>query len=354
MSPTIGSSPAKVGESDMTEGDKARGDKPRRPVLNTRLSPPTLRPSRIVRRADLLDKLDRAIEGRAVFLVAPAGYGKTTALSEWCSRLRERGLTCCWLTIDDSDNDPVQFVGHLIAAIEQNVPALSNALRSVLDFGIDLDPNATAIALLNSLQDLGDQIVLVLDDLHVAENVRILEFLQLLLSGASDNVHLVISSRSRPELRLGKLRALGEIAELDIGDLQFTIDDARSFFVQNTSIELSDSDLCRMVERTEGWAAGLKLAALAMADGERATLPSLVSGAHRGIRDFLRDEVLSRLPQATVDFVIEASVLGQFNAELCTFVTGRPDAAKMLGELEARQLFLHSLAEPAEDARSCR
>ena len=315
-------------------------------LLATRIAPPRLRPADIIARGPLHDKLERVLDVTLSLVTAPAGYGKSTALGEWYLGLGARGICAAWLTVDDIDNDPIVFAGHLVATIEHNIPPLRGRLHGVIEYRLDVDLRITAIALINAIEALGQPVVLIIDDLHEVTNPNVLEVIGLLANSGSRFLHLAISSRSKPKIRMAKLRTLGETAEFSAQDLQFDRAEVRRFLVQSAGDDLDDEVVNQVFLQTEGWIVGLKLAALSFQQAQRPHLPQMTSAASLGVDEFLRDEVLARLPGDVAEFVLDAAIVGEFSVELCDAILERHDSAQMIDELEARQLFISRVGQP--------
>ncbi|MGL6044447.1 MAG: hypothetical protein ACRC1J_11035, partial [Sandaracinobacteroides sp.] len=201
-------------------------------LLATRIAPPRLRPNDIVSRTALLDRLDGALEVAVSVIAAPAGYGKSTALGEWYLRLRASGRNAAWLTLDGSDNDPFVFASHLVSTIDRNVPALRGGSLAMLDFRLDVDLGTTAAAIVNAVEALQQSVVLVLDDLHEISEPDVLGLIALLANSGSQYLNLVLCARTVPQLRLAKLRALGEVAEFSAADFRLDRDEARQLLAK--------------------------------------------------------------------------------------------------------------------------
>jgi LuxR family transcriptional regulator, maltose regulon positive regulatory protein len=319
-----------------------------RPILGTKLAPPPTRRAALVLRPILLERLDQIYVHSVCLITAPAGYGKTTTLSQWYEAIDRSKINCAWLGLDESDRDPAQFLTHLMATIERANSALAGQIKRTINIGIDVDLDAMAIALANACNENAEPIILIFDDFHIINSQRIFDFMNFLANARCASLHLVISTRDRPKLKLGKLRAIGDVLEIGLEDLQFDKEDARQLLSNGGIAQVSDDEIAALVERTEGWVAGLKLATIYLSNQpEPSRLPYLVSGADRVLQDFLRDEVLARMPTDHVDFVMRTSVLNQFNTDLCNQLTNRTDSADVIEDLEARQLFIYPLAGDA-------
>ena len=291
---------------------------------------------RVLRRTRLLELLD-GDEGAALTVIdAPVGYGKTTLLRSWCA---ERPEPVLWLTLDAADDDPVRLWTHLATAVERLGHGLGRA--ALMGLGVRSAAVETAVdELMNGLATYGRPLTIILDDLHAVGSERSLRAIAHAIERLPANARLLLSSRSDPAISTARLRARGELREIRARDLVFTVDEARELMVRE-GIELSGESLELLVERTEGWPAGLYLAALWLRDlkdpdeGVRA-----LAGSARHIADYLTDEVLSALDFWTRDFLVRTAALGRFTPELCDAVLGRDDSAAVLAELARSNMFL--------------
>ena len=318
------------------------------PVLATKLFAPTPR-AQLVARPRLLDQLGTTLDPshRLTLVSAPAGFGKTTALSDWLAHLDERpaNIRVGWLSLDVADNDLSRFLTHLIAA-------LSGA-------GLDVDPavldhQGTAISdaltmLVNDVTRAADQApemqwIQVLDDYHVIDEPEVHEAVTFLLDHSPAQLHLVMATRSDPPVPLARLRARGQLTELRAADLRLTRTEACDFLDEVMGLDLTTADVEALEDRTEGWVAGLQLAGLSLRDisepGEVAAFIEAFTGSNRFVIDYLADEVLTRQPGEVRDFLLRTAVLDQLTGSLCNTVTGRDDGARMLEDLERGNLFV--------------
>ena len=307
-------------------------------VIESKIAPPRLQPGRL-RRSRLLELVDGDGGAAVTVISAPVGYGKTTLLQLWCV---ERPEPVIWMTLDAADGDPVRLWTHLATAVERLGQGLGE--RALACLGVRGAPIETAVEeLMNGLLEYGGPVAIVLDDLHAVESERSLRSITYAIERLPANARLLISTRSDQPIGVARLRAGPALAEIRAGELAFTVDEARELIV-GEGIELSDESLELLVERTEGWPAGLYLAALWLRDledpdqGVRAFL-----GSARHVADYLTDEVLTALAPQTRDFLVRTSVLGRFTPELCDAVLGREDSAAVLAELERSNMFLVAL-----------
>ncbi|MDX6239652.1 MAG: hypothetical protein QOG10_4467 [Kribbellaceae bacterium] len=319
------------------------------PVLATKLFAPARRPQ-LVARPRLIRQLDTTLDAghRLTLVSAPAGFGKTTVLGDWLAHLDQgRSKTRVgWLSLDDGDNDLTRLLTHLVAA-----------LHSV---GLDVDTTVseyphtagTSTALTVLVNDVarareqapGQQWVLVLDDYHAIGASEVHEAVTFLLDHLPDHLHLVMATRSDPPLPLARLRSRGQLTEVRAADLRFTPSEAREFLNRAMGLDLTAADVDALEERTEGWIAGLQLAALSLRGipehGDAAGFIEAFTGSNRFVIDYLADEVLARQPEQVRDFLLGTAILDRLTGRLCDAVTGRADGTRMLEDLERGNLFL--------------
>jgi LuxR family transcriptional regulator, maltose regulon positive regulatory protein len=289
-------------------------------LVATKLYIPPMRPDH-VNRPRLVEYLDSGYRsGRRLTLVsAPAGYGKTSLLSEWQDRLVGRQVPVAWLSLEESDNDPQRFMHYLLAAVRNVYPLAGQELLALLDLP-QLPPLLELMAgLVNEVAGLGRPLVLALDDYHLITNPKIHEAMAFLVDRGPGNLHVVLASRHDPLLPLPRLRARGQVTELRLKDLRFRTEEAAAFLRQAMGLALPDDSLAALQERTEGWAAGLQLAAISLADGETSSDLFIQSfkGDDRHILDYLLEEVLARQPAEVQQFLLETAVLDKFCGCMC-------------------------------------
>jgi LuxR family maltose regulon positive regulatory protein len=277
---------------------------------------------------------------RKLLLVsAPAGYGKTTALSQW---LDECPYPCAWLSLDAADSDLSIFLTYLTAAIQTVYPDACPETSSLLQ-SYQMPPRKYLESTLsNELADLPDKLVLVLDDFHSIEGETVPKLVTALLDHLPPRMCLAIASRQDPDLPLNHLRASGEMVELRMADLCFALDEAQAFLEQTVGTGLSDEIVEMLEQRTEGWIVGLRLAALSLRSAKDPVLfvKSFQASGHRYVMEYLLDEVLSQQPPAIQGFLLQTSILDRFCVPLCDAVLDRQDNQAILKELDQANLFL--------------
>ncbi|GAA2863692.1 LuxR C-terminal-related transcriptional regulator [Pseudonocardia halophobica] len=311
-------------------------------LLATKLHPPAGRG--LVRRPRLVSRL-RPTEHRLTVVDAPAGWGKTSLLVDWMDTCAE-SVRVAWLALDPGDNDPVLFWSYVITALRDRVPEVSEQAMAALRAGPRALRDAALPSLLNELLGADTAVVLVLDDYHTITDRMVHETVALLIERLPRTAHVLVSTRGDPPLPLARLRAAGDLSELRADDLAFTDAEVATLLKDVHGLTLGSSDVHRLARRTEGWPAGLSLAAISLAslprDAAGAFIDELI-GSDRYILDYLCSEVLTRLPDALRDFVLRTSVLRRLCPPLCEELTGRADAAAMLDQAERAGIFVARL-----------
>jgi LuxR family maltose regulon positive regulatory protein len=311
------------------------------PVLESKLHVPKQRRS-LVSRPRLTQRLNRRADAALTLLSAPAGFGKTTLLSEWLASesARADGPAVAWVSLDAGDNDPVLFWTYCLTALQTAAPGVAARALSLLE-SAQTPIEAILGTLLNDLDALPGDVVLVLDDYHVIEALDVQEGMAFLVEHLPPQVRLVIATRADPALPLARLRGRGRLVELRAADLRFRPDEAAAYLNEVMGLTLTAADVATLDERTEGWIAALQLAALSMEGREDvAGFIAGFAGNDRYIVDYLAQEVLARLPERVRNFLLQTSILGRFNGSLCEAVTGQDDGAAALDALDRGNLFL--------------
>jgi LuxR family transcriptional regulator, maltose regulon positive regulatory protein len=310
-------------------------------LLATKLHIPRRRPE-FLARPRLTQRLAEGTARELVLICTPAGFGKTTLLADW-ARGGQRPVA--WLSLDEADNDPVRFWRHVAAALDGALPGVAGRIAGLLE-GLRSASFQAVATLVNELADSADEVVLVLDDYHLIQAQSVHESLGFLLDHLPASLRLVVASRADPPLPLARLRARGQLAELRERDLRFTPEEAAELLRTAVGPELPEAAVAALGDRTEGWVAGLQLAALSLQG--RSDITEFVegfSGSHRYVLDYLTEEVLDRQPEPLRAFLLETSVLGRLSGPLCDAVTGRSDSQTLLEQVERANLFLVPLDE---------
>jgi LuxR family maltose regulon positive regulatory protein len=315
------------------------------PVLTTKLHIPPLLPGLVSRRR-LIRRLDEGLqEGHRLILVsAPAGYGKTTLVTEWLRGIQDAGDAApavSWLSLDEADSDPARFLSYLIAALQMVDPAIGQTAQAMLRSPQPPPPEPLVTSLINEIAAAPRSVVLVLDDYHLIKALPIHQQLAFLVEHQPAQMRLVIATREDPPLPLARLRARGQTLEIRQDDLRFSREECADFFKSVMALDLSQEDIAALERRTEGWIAGLQLAALSMhGRGDLREFVRAFSGSSRYILDYLVEEVLQRQSPDAQRFLLDTSILDRFSAPLCDAVTGRADSRDVLGALEQANLFI--------------
>jgi LuxR family maltose regulon positive regulatory protein len=309
------------------------------PVLATKLymAPP---PSRVITRPRLNNQLSDGLAlGRKLTLIsAPAGFGKSTLVSEW---LAHCDRPAAWLSLDENDNDPARFLVYLIRALQIILPNLGTEILSILQAPQRPSIEAILTALLNEIAAAPNAFVLVLDDYHLVDTQSVDEALTFVIDHLPAQMHLVITTREDPSLPIPRLRARNQLTELRAADLRFTLAEATEFLNQVTNLDLTVEDVAALERRTEGWIAGLQMAALSM-HGQQDVhrFIQAFAGDHRYIVDYLVEEVLQRQLEPVRNFLLQTSILDRLYGPLCDAVTAQPGSKGRLDSLQRGNLFL--------------
>ncbi len=312
-------------------------------LLMTKIAVPSVRLN-MVTRPRLMQRMNTAVMGTLTLIVAPAGWGKTTLLSAWHADPSHDTLPLAWVSLDAGDDDPVRFWTYVIAALNTLHPGVGETPLALL-YASSVPPiEDVLVSMLNALNQLSTETVLVLDDFHLIESQPIHDTLTYLVEHLPPNMHLVLASRSDPLLPLARLRARGVLTELRAANLRFTSEETTAFLTDVMELSLSAEEVAALQARTEGWIAGLHLAALSLQGRDDvAGFISAFTGSHRYVVDYLVEEVLSRQPGEVQDFLLQTCILDRLSGPLCDAVRERDDSRRLLEQVERTNLFLISL-----------
>jgi ATP/maltotriose-dependent transcriptional regulator MalT len=315
-------------------------------LLTTKLHVPQVRTSRVLR-PRLLARLQQGLAYKLILTSAPAGYGKTTLVCEWLAGYEQ---LLAWVSLDKDDNDPARFWSYVFTALQRTFSPVGKNLPEILCRD-NLPINEAMITdLINELDKLQQPLILVLDDYHNIESQVIHDGMSFLLDHAPAHFHLVIATRADPPLPLARLRARSELLEMRRADLCFTTSEAADFLNHIMGLRISSDDVASLTARTEGWIAGLQMAALSMQNTTDVSgFVATLSGSHHYIFDYLLEEVLERQSPEIRRFLLYTSILDQFTAPLCDALLMEENtapvqsAAIILEEIERKNLFIISL-----------
>lgn len=311
-------------------------------IIATKLHIPYIR-APFITRSRLIKKLDEGLNHTLTLITAPAGYGKTTVLSQWAA---SSSIPASWVSLDHTDNQFLQFWSHSLAALKEASPSFDE--QGILHY-YEIDPSGTSLIayLINELHRLPMETVLIWDDFHYIENQRILDSIDYVLQRLPSQVHLYIASRTLPTLSLARLNTRGELNQLSIDDLRFTLEETQDYIRTH---QLSKSlDTAIVYERTEGWITGLRLAALSLSDktNQYEQAPYL-TGDKKVIADYFFEEVFTKQTADIQTFLLKTSVLERMNSELCAVLTEIENSVAILHYLEQIQLFIIPLDDRRE------
>jgi LuxR family maltose regulon positive regulatory protein len=332
-------------------------------LLTTKLFIPPTRPE-LVSRPRLITLLTRGLNRKLTLISAPAGFGKTTLVTEWLDKLRgdannenQIKYRIAWLSLEDDDNDLVRFLFYFIAALNRAVGqdgAFGKAALSMLLSPQPAPVESILTSIINEFDVVEDKYIFVLDDYHVIETEPVDNALNFLIEHLPPQIHLVITTREDPRLTLPSLRAKNQLTELRAADLRFTTTEASAFLNQVMDLNLSDENIAALEAHTEGWITGLQLAALALqgismqgrTDASR--FVQSFTGNHRFVLDYLVEEVLQGQPEYIHRFLLQTSILERLNASLCEAVTEQAKSRSILETLERGNLFVIPLDDRRE------
>jgi LuxR family maltose regulon positive regulatory protein len=314
-------------------------------LMATKLQIPPPR-RRVVWRGRLVDALDRDVPRfKLVLISAPAGYGKTTLLSQWAHASR---CPVAWLSIGAEDDGLDHFLRGLAAAWQKIQPDIAASRLGVLLGGMAPDREAVLPAFIDAAQDAADPVVFVLDDFHLIEAPAVHQALAFLIDHLPPKLHFVLSSRGEPPLPLARYRARHELAEFRAEDLGFSLEESTAFLNDVMGLELAQAPVSKLQSQLEGWIAGLQLVALTLEKRLTGADNLVVSGRHRFVADYLSEDVLAPLPPTTRSFLLQTSVLERMCGSLCEAVTGETGGQALLETLEQEALFLVALDDHRE------
>ena len=308
--------------------------------LRTKLFIPRTR-TNLVSRPHLVERLNAGLDKKLTLIAAPAGFGKTTLLSEWIPQ-SPRCVT--WFSIDDGDSNPIKFWAYFISSLQTLHTDLGGTALALLQSLQPAPITSILTILINDITAFENEFAIVLDDYHLIDSQTVHEGLTFLIDHMPGNMHLVITTRVDPPLPLARLRVRDKLTELRANDLRFNIDEATMFLNRVMGLQLSAEEVAALDERVEGWIAGLQIAALSMQG--RDDTPGFIqafSGSHRHILGYLAEEVLNRQPKEELNFLLQTSILDRLCGSLCDAITGESGGETILENLEHANLFITTL-----------
>lgn len=315
---------------------------PSRYLLSTKFYIPPIRSNQIAR-PRLTDLLSEGLDKTLILVSAPAGYGKTTLVSSWLKAIK---ASSAWLSLDEGDNDPIRFLQYLLTALLPIAPDIQDELLGMLQ-GIQPNQGEDLITILaNKLASISNPFVLILDDFHVIDSDAVLGILSFFLEHSPPQMHLAVLTRTDPPFPLSRLRVRNQLLNIRADQLRFTDAEIATFLKDVMGLTLSAADLSALGTRTEGWIAGLQLAALSMQNcTDIHGFVSDFSGSHHYVMDYLVEEVLRQQPKQVCDFLLQTSILDRLCGSLCAAIigaetTGPVDEGTMLATLEGMNLFV--------------
>jgi LuxR family maltose regulon positive regulatory protein len=286
----------------------------------------------------LINRLNECLNHSLTLISAPAGFGKTTLLIEWISQTSK---PISWISLDNGENDPLHFLQYLIAALQSVKPNIGKTIVSLLQSPQQPPVESILVGLLHEIAEMSDEFVLILDDYHSIDTEKIHKIVEFIIDHLPQQMHIVISTRIDPPLPLARLRVRNQLIEFRVSDLCFTLKETSQFLNKVMGLALSNHDVATLKSRTEGWAAGLQLAALSMRDRE--DIPTFIktfAGDNRHIVDYLAEEVLNVQPEDVQAFLLQTCILNRLSGPFCDFVTNQNNSQKILEELERSNLFI--------------
>jgi LuxR family maltose regulon positive regulatory protein len=308
-------------------------------LLQTKLYIPTTRPD-MVPRPRLIEKLSAGLDSKLTLVSAPAGFGKTTLITGWLDQLSSDNRIA-WLSLEESDSDPSRFFAYLIGALQTVNPTIGQDLM----LNSPLPPLESAmLVLINEITAVSQPLTLVLDDYHLITTPAIHQAMVYLLAHMPTQMHLVLISRADPTFSLSRWRVRHELTEIRARDLRFTLEEATEFLNQTMTLALSPEEVTLLEQRTEGWIAGLQLAAHSLQlEDDSTTFLTAFAGDDRYIVDYLVEEVLTHQPETIQSFLLQTSILNRLSSPLCNDLMERQDSQSILEFLEQSNLFIVSL-----------
>jgi LuxR family maltose regulon positive regulatory protein len=331
---------AVAGSRTSSPDEAAAGERDQ--VLATKINIPQTRRDHLAR-SRLIVRLDEGMARAVTLVCTPAGFGKTSLLADWAARA---GWPVAWLSLDPEDSNPARFWRYVVVALDRAFGGIGERVLPLLSPVHVQSGQGVVTALINEFVAAPEELALVLDDYHTMQSQAIHDDMAFLLSHLPPQLHVVITSRTDPPLPVARLRAAGQLAELRAADLRFTLQESSVLLREVWGLDLAPEALAALEGRTEGWAVGLQLAALALRERPDAdAFLRAFAGTHRYVLDYLSEEVLERQPKRVRTFLLRSSILERLSGPICRAVTGDPDSQDILEGIERANLFLIPLDE---------
>jgi len=302
-----------------------------------------------VPRTRLTEFLTAGQNWRLALIHAPAGFGKSTLAAQWMDLLAAQGRTRVWLSLDRDDNNTIWFLSHLLEAIGRAIPGFDDDLQQLLEERPDDAERYVIPALINAIDEGGDDVVVTLDDWHLVTDKRTMDVVERLLDSGGTHLSFIITSRTRAGLPLGRLMVRGQLVEVDAVALRFDQQESQSFLVEINRLDLDSGDVASLHRTTEGWIAALQLVSLSLRDHREASaLIERLSGGHQSIGEYLAENVLNTLDPEVLNFLLATSVPERLCAGLASALSGVQHGQTMLEQIQAQDLFLQPLDEDGD------
>jgi LuxR family maltose regulon positive regulatory protein len=305
--------------------------------LQTKLFVPPLGSTWISRKR-LIQRMDEGFQRRLILISAPAGFGKTTLLVDW---VHQRKIPVAWFSVDKADNDPLWFLTYVISGLRKLKSGTGKSALEMLQSPQPPPVEAILINLINDVIQIRTDFALVIDDYHLVDARPVHDMIAFLHENQPEQMHMILSTRADPPLPLSRVRSQNQLTELRAADLSFTSEETSRFYNTHLNLKLSPADLELLEKRTEGWIAGLQLAALSLQGREDTSgFLTRLKGDNRYIADYLTEEVLDRQPGHLRNFLLQTSILEQLSGPLCDAVTQKKNSRQVLNNLEKANLFV--------------
>lgn len=306
---------------------------------------------KLVKRVDLFEKLDEAINYKVILVTAPAGFGKSTLISSWSTYKVKNKQLISWVSLDERDDDPLIFWKYILYAVNQRYEGIVENSLSVINsskFSYSFETEILSV-IINDLHTLNKDLFIVIDDLYLIKDNTIYEQLKYLIKNIPPNVHIIIISRTVPEVGIGRLRATDCLLELSQEELSFGKEEVKTFFKDIMNVNISNNILNVLEKRTEGWAAGLQMAALSLKNNSNEeNIIKYFNGDHKFVLEYLMEEVFNLLDKETQEFLMNTSILDEINSDLCNKVANIENSQYFLEKLDNENLFTIPLDENKE------